>query len=167
MPRPPHLSQRRQKQQGLAAIEFALIAIIMVVMLLGSLVYWRAFQAQQSLTRAAGDGARAVLSMVSSGIPVPCHPDGAKASAGRALIEERMQTLVIRSLEQSGMPGKVSDQLSIGALQWLNACPSSGEGSVSFELSYELPPLLGGSGQWIAEPRQLSEKSVVHFASML
>lgn len=154
-----------QQQRGVAAIEFALIAVFMVVMLLGVTVYWRAFQAQQSLTRAAGDGARAILGVLAAGVSDPCHPS--KGTANRATIQLRVAQSVRSSLERSAIPGTVADQLTVGAIQWQAACPSTGTGSASFELRYQLAPLFGTQGEWVTEPRQLYEKSVVHFASLL
>ncbi|MCS4295460.1 Flp pilus assembly protein TadG [Comamonas sp. BIGb0152] len=153
------------RQRGVAAIEFALIAVFMLVMLLGLTVYWRAFQAQQSLTRAAGDGARAILGVLAVGVSDPCHPT--QAAANRATIQLRVAQSVRASLERSDVPGTVADQLTVSPIQWQAACPSSGTGSASFELRYQLVPLFGTPGQWITEPSQLYEKSVVHFASLL
>ena len=153
------------RQRGVAAIEFALIAVFMIVMLLGLTVYWRAFQAQQSLTRAAGDGARAILGVLAAGVSDPCHPT--KATANRATIQLRVAQSVRSSLERSDVPGTVADQLTVSPIQWQAACPSTGTGSASFELRYQLVPLFGTPGQWITEPSQLYEKSVVHFASLL
>lgn len=153
------------RQRGVAAIEFALIAVFMIIMLLGLAVYWRAFQAQQSLTRAAGDGGRAILSVLAAGVGDPCHPQ--QAIANRATIQARVEQSVRASLERSYIPGTVATQLTVTAIQWQGACPSSGIGSASFELRYQLVPLFGSAGQWITEPSQIYEKTVVHFASML
>jgi len=153
------------RQRGVAAIEFALIAVFMLVMLLGLTVYWRAFQAQQSLTRAAGDGARAILGVLAVGVSDPCHPT--QAAANRATIQLRVAQSVRASLERSDVPGTVADQLTVSPIQWQAACPSTGTGSASFELRYQLVPLFGTPGQWITEPSELYEKSVVHFASLL
>lgn len=150
-----------QRQRGVAAIEFALIAVFMIVMLLGLAVYWRAFQAQQSLTRAAGDGGRAILSVLATGVGDPCDPQ--HASVNRAMIQLRVEQSVRASLERSAIPGTVGSQLTVTAIQWQGACPNS----ASFELRYQLPPMFGTPGPWIAEPSQLYEKTVVHFASML
>lgn len=159
----PHLpSARADTQKGTAAVEFALIAIIMIVMLMGILVSWRAFQAQQSLTRAAGDGARAILGVIALGTSDPCHPT--KAIANQTLIQQRVEQTISQSLQRSAMPGNVVQQLSVGTIQW-QGCPASGV--ATFELHYQLPPLLGTMGQWLSEPSQLSERSVVHFASLL
>lgn len=161
------LLRTRNRQQGLAAIEFALIGSLMVVMLLGSLVYWRSFQAQQSLTRAAGDGARAALSLIASGV-TPCHPTAETATANKALIQQRVEDTVSSSLRQSGMPGEVDAQLSIHNFQW-GSCPAGGESSASFELTYILTPLLSPSclNTWLSEPCELHESSTLHFVTLL
>jgi hypothetical protein len=154
------------KQRGMASVEFALIAVLLIVMLLGILVYWRVFQAQQSLTRAAGDGARAVLGLVDTNNP--CISSPALAAAHRENIRSGLEQTVRRTLEHSSMPGLVSQQLTIGALDWSAACPSSGSTStVIFHLSYQLPSLLGTPNPIIGELDRLSEKSVVHFSSLL
>lgn len=156
----------RFKQRGIAAVEFALIAMLLIVMLLGILVYWRAFQAQQSLTRAAGDGARAVLGLVDA--HNPCVSAPSLAAIHRENIRRGLEQTVQRTLELSSMPGPVSQRLTIGALDWSAACPSSGSTStVIFHLNYQLPSLLGTNNAIIGELGQLSEKSVVHFASLL
>ncbi|GAB2459772.1 hypothetical protein GCM10027082_08360 [Comamonas humi] len=155
----------QHKQRGLASIEFALIGLIMTVMLLGIFVYWRTFQAQQSLTRAAGDGSRAILGVIAIGTRDPCHPK--QADANREFIQQRAEQAVSTSLKQSAMPGTGAQQPIIKSFDWKAACPSGGGiSTVSFELRYELPPLLD-TMPVIDEPKKLLEKSVVRFASML
>ena len=155
------------RQRGVASIGFSLIAIALVVVLLGGMVYWRAFQTQQLLTRAAGDGARAAHTLISSGI-APCHSTLATQATNRGMIAERVRQAVLHSLEQSAMPGDLSQQLAIAPPQW-GPCPVGGESNATFELTYTLTPLLGGScpNSWVAEPCQLHESSKLHFASML
>lgn len=155
------------QQRGVAAIEFAFIAIFMVLMLLGILVYWRAFQAHQSLTRAAGDGSRAILGLVAMGTSDPCHPTPAQATANKALIQKRVQDAVTQSLRQSAMPGTVSQNLTVSPIDWSAACPNVGGAStVKFQLTYKLPYLLETTSSLIGEPSQLSEKSTVRLTSM-
>lgn len=157
----PACPTSRPRQRGLAAIEFAAIAMVMVMILLGLLVYWRAFQVQQSLTRAAGDGGRALLGLATAGTAPPCHPT--RAATYRALIQQHVERTVRSSLELSALPGEVGTGLRIGAIDWSAACPSSGMGTARFELTYELPPLLGTG---FGEPRQLAELGEVHFSPM-
>lgn len=147
------------KQQGVAAVEFALIATLMVVMLSGLFVFWRAYQAQQSLTRAAGDGARMAHSLIAAGKYYPCGV--AEAVSNQQYIFAAIQSLVQTSLELSAMPGQVASNLHIEAPSW-----SCSTGQFSFQVRYTLPPLLGES-RLVLEPAQLTEKSVVHFAPLL
>lgn len=150
---------RPHAQQGVAAIEFALIATVMVVMLMGLFVFWRAFQAQQSLTRATGDGARMAHSLIAAGKYYPCGVN--EALANQQYILAAIQSLVQASLELSDMPGQVSSNLHIEAPSW-----SCSTGQFSFQVRYTLPPLMGES-TLVLEPAQLTEKSVVHFAPLL
>lgn len=158
---------RQRQQRGVASLEFVMIAMIMVVILLGSMVYWRAFQTQQVLTRAAGDGARAAHTLIASGIS-PCHTTPAIRAANISMITQRVRHTVLRNLEQSSMPGNVAQQLTISPLQW-GGCPPGGESSARFDMTYLLTPLLGGTcpNSWLPEPCQLHETSELHFASML
>lgn len=152
-------TRRPHAQQGVAAIEFALIATVMVVMLVGLFVFWRAFQAQQSLTRATGDGARMAHSLIAAGKYYPCGVT--EALANQQYILAAIQSLVQTSLELSDMPGQVSSNLHIEAPSW-----SCSTGQFSFQVRYTLPPLMGES-TLVLEPAQLTEKSVVHFAPLL
>ncbi len=55
--RPPDIS----RQRGVAAIEFALVASIMLVLVVAIVGYGALFWMQQKLSHAAGDGARSAL----------------------------------------------------------------------------------------------------------
>lgn len=153
----------RPHQRGAAAIEFALIATIMVVLLLGLLVFWHAFQAQQTLNRAAGDGARHALALVTN-TAAPCT--GSNTASNRATVQATVQAIIRRQLRQSGMD---DSQFAMLNPKW--ACPAStmpaspGIGTFSFDVEYALQPLLGGGNNWLAEPTRLriSDRIVVHF----
>lgn len=152
-----HLA-RRCRQRGTAAIELALIATLMVVLLLGLLVWWRYFQASQILARAAGDGARAAHTLVITGT-VPCVV--ANAQANKAAIETRVESVIRDQLAYGGL---AASGFTISDPSW--ACSSTGAERFSFNVSYRLPALLGGS-DWLAEPTTLtiSDRIVVHFPS--
>ncbi len=149
---------RRCRHQGVASIEFAFIAIFMVTLLLGLLVWWQYFQASQILTKAAGDGARAAHTLVITGTD-PCL--GANADTNKTKIETRAETVIKNQLNYSGL---ADSNLSISNKSW--KCPNPGTKSFSFDVSYQLPSLLGGTS-WLTEPISLNikDKIVVHFPS--
>lgn len=60
-PRPMQRAGRLLHQRGVAALEFALVAMVFLIILFGIANYGAAFVVQQALTRAAEDGARAML----------------------------------------------------------------------------------------------------------
>lgn len=148
----------RSRQRGVAAIEFAFIGVFMVFMLLGISVFWYYLQAQQSVTRAAGDGARSMLGLIEAGRG-PCHPS--LSGANRGAMQGRMEQVVLRSLEQSTIPGMVSQALTVSAIDWGGACSA---GNASFEVRYKLPPMFGSAVLGLTGLTELYEKSVVHFA---
>lgn len=148
-----HRSARPQR--GVAAMEFALIATIMLVMLMGLFVYWRALQAQQSLARATGDGARLVQHLAYGGLAGfnPTRP------AERASILQATLDVVNQSLAASGLPpgtGPTQVQIDWGASQ------------ATLTVVYLLPPVLGqglsAGGQALGEPTRLQARSVIQLA---
>ena len=157
----------RRKQQGVAAVEFSLIAIFMIVLLLGLLVWWHYFQASQILTRAAGDGARAAYTLAITGT-TPCL--SANADANKTYIEVKVESIIKNQLIYSGLS---DSRFSISNSSW--TCPSSEteesssgriDGSFSFDVHYQLPSLLGET-HWLTEPSSLNikDKIIVHFPS--
>lgn len=158
-----HKLEMSRFQHGVAAVEFALIAVFMISLLLGLFVFWRYFQAHQSLTRAAGDGARAAHSLIASGIN-PCDPS--QDLKNKALIKNRIQKTIGSSLKQSSMPGNVESNFTLSILEW-GDCPPDGDSSIRFTVTYTMDSLLGESNSWFIELRKLEETSSLHFASML
>ena len=162
---PCTLFTRSRRQQGVAAIEFALIAALMVTLLLGLLVFWRAFQVQQSLNRAAGDGARSALTLITMSAS-PCN--GNSTAANRTAIQTMARKVIEQHLEQSKL---ATSNFSMNGSAWTcppaTTPPTRGEGTFSFDVQYTLPPLLGGSG-WISEPASLriTDRIVVHFPTL-
>ena len=150
------------RERGVAAIEFALIGLLMTAILVGLLVFWRFFEVRQSLNRAAGDGARGALTLITLSTP-PCT--GAKASANRSAIETAAAKIIRLNLEQSGLE---ASQFAMRNPTW--KCPAAStpptrkSGTFSFDVSYTLPPLLGSSSL-IEEPNgtELSNRIMVHF----
>ncbi|CAB5685194.1 Flp pilus assembly protein TadG [Delftia tsuruhatensis] len=145
----------RVRQRGVAAVEFALIAGIMVMLLMGMFVYWRVLQAQQSLARATGDGARMVQQLVYGGMAGfnPTRP------AEQANILQATIDVVNQSLAASGMPpGTAPTQIQI---DW-----STSQATLS--VVYMLPPVLGQGltvgNQTLGEPTRLEARSRVRLA---
>lgn len=136
-------------------MEFALIAGIMVMLLMGMFVYWRVLQAQQSLARATGDGARMVQQLVYGGMAGfnPTRP------AEQANILQATIDVVNQSLAASGMPpGTAPTQIQI---DW-----STSQATLS--VVYMLPPVLGQGltvgNQTLGEPTRLEARSRVRLA---
>ncbi|WP_373801106.1 TadE/TadG family type IV pilus assembly protein [Delftia acidovorans] len=145
----------RRRQRGVAAVEFALIAGVMVMLLMGMFVYWRVLQAQQSLARATGDGARMVQHLAFGGMAGynPAKP------AERANILQATSDVVNQSLAASGIPaGTAPTQIQIN---W-------GTSQATLSVVYMLPPVLGQGlqvgSQTLGEPTRLESRSLIRLA---
>jgi len=144
-----------RRQRGVAAVEFALIAGVMVMLLMGMFVYWRVLQAQQSLARATGDGARMVQHLAFGGMAGynPAKP------AERANILQATSDVVNQSLAASGIPaGTAPTQIQI---DW-------GTSQATLSVVYMLPPVLGQGlqvgSQTLGEPTRLESRSLIRLA---
>ena len=60
------IRERLQRQDGVAAVEFAVVSMVFLVILFGILTYGFIFSLDQSLNHAAEEGARAAISSTSS-----------------------------------------------------------------------------------------------------
>ena len=140
-------------QTGLAAIEFALIGSIMALMLLGIFVYWRALQAQQSVTRAAGDGARLVQNLIYGTQP------GYDVRLATGIDKLRLAAIdvVKQSLQDSGMPGDVIQNTSVALI--------ANNKQAQLTVTYHLPPLFSASAgsASITEPKALHSTAVIAY----
>lgn len=146
-------------EKGVASVEFAMIAVVMLMIFLGLSIYWRTYQVQQSLTRAAGDGARHIHSLMATGKHYPCSVKDAVEN--QIFIQNQVLQVMQQSLQQSGLPDDDGQTpLTMSALNW-----SCANGQVSFEISYTLAPMFGIS-HWLSEPTQLKERSVVNFSAL-
>lgn len=148
-------------QAGVAAIEFALIAMLMLLMLLGSLVYWRVLQAQQSVSRATGDGARMVQNLIYGSLTAYDITHEAQTHAIQAVAAD----VIKRSLQNSGIPGNPQQATSVTL--------SVNTTEARLNVSYQLPPMFGSTGEqpqpirlggWaVVEPARLQASSLVSF----
>lgn len=140
-------------QAGVAAIEFALIAILMVLMLLGIMIYWRVLQAQQSVTRSAGDGARIVQSLIYG----PLSGYDITKQSGVNNIAAAASNVVKSSLQGSGIPGTPQQDTTVTM--------SSDANNAYLSVIYRLPPLFGSAdGQ--PRPIQLSNWALTEPANL-
>jgi len=77
-------SQRRavfaRRQQGVAAVEFALVFPVMFLLIYGMITYGLIMVAQQTLTVAVGEGARAALRYSTSPASAACQAVDASAT---------------------------------------------------------------------------------------
>lgn len=145
----------KRGQHGVASIEFSLIALIMITMLIGMFVWWRTFQAHQSLTRATGDGARIAHSLISSGKQYPCVVKNFEDN--QASIQNEVKQVILNSLKQSNMPGNIDTDFQFSPEKW-----SCSPGRFEFHTSYNIPPIFGGIGG-LLEPEKISERGVINF----
>lgn len=76
------LASRRSRQKGVTAIEFAILFPVFFMILYGIVMYGMMFVAQQSLTLAAEEGARAAL------VYQPGNTTAAAALQARALVAQ-------------------------------------------------------------------------------
>ena len=145
----------------MAAVEFALIAGVMVMLLMGMFVYWRVLQAQQSVARATGDGARMVQHLAFGGMAGynPAKP------AERASILQATTDVVNQSLTASGIPpGTAPTQVQIdwtssqATLSVVYMLPRAGPGPAGGQPDPGRTHAPGGPQPDQARPRQLRQE---------
>lgn len=119
----------RLRQCGVAAVEFALVLLLMLLLFSGLLVYWQVFQAQQSVARATGDGARMLQELAQGSDPA----FNVLETQGQVLIKQRVTSTVRGSLAGAGL--QAADQTSVDIL-W-------GNYSALLQVSYPHVPVLG------------------------
>lgn len=88
-----------RSQQGIAAVEFALLFGLIFLMLAGAFTYWRLLQTQQILARATGEGSRMLQELVLMG---QANLDF-RTPQGVANIQNQVQLVVLQSLQVSGL----------------------------------------------------------------
>ena len=93
MPREASDNNKNLNQRGVAAVEFALLLALMLLMLSGVWALWGVMQAQQSVVRATGDGARALQQLVWK-----------KGPAQLPSFQPQVRWVVQQSLEGGGLP---------------------------------------------------------------
>jgi len=103
-------------QRGVAAIEFALVLALLLMMLSGLFVYWLLLQTQQSVTRATGDGARVLQGLMNSG-------------EEHAEIRQQVAMVVKRGIKDAGLANSADTDVEV---LWA-------AGSATVKVSYPLP----------------------------
>lgn len=150
------LSPRRRRQRGIAAVEFALLALlVMLPIFLGVFVFWEVLQTQQVVTRATGDGARQVSRLLS-------RPRQPNAQGNLPTNEE----LVASATALAGDSVRASLRSHLGQSSALDsritvALTRSGN-LLTLEVAYARPALLGtGGGMNFIEPPRIMARSVI------
>lgn len=150
-PRPKRL------QRGIAALEFALLALfVMLPMLLGLATFWEVLQTQQVLARATGDGARQVSRLLNR--PRLPMPDGRRPTDAEMLARASAlaQDSIRATLRQHLGPASAVDPRVTVALQ------PADTGHWMLEAAYARPPLLGRAGGLnFIEPETLRARSLI------
>lgn len=113
-----------KNQRGAAAVELGLVMPILVLLLFGIIEFARAWNARQTLTDAAREGAR--VAVVSNGI-VPA-----------AVLQDSVRTIVKRSVGRAGMDSTAS-KLTIT----MTNVGGGGTQSAEVRLQYVYTPLFG------------------------
>ncbi|MSP60035.1 MAG: pilus assembly protein [Myxococcales bacterium] len=86
------MKTRNSQQRGVAALEFALILPVFMLMMLGAIEYGWYYHIDRSVTAAAEEGARAAATVATNG---GCGGGGAGAAkaAGASVAAQRMQLI--------------------------------------------------------------------------
>ncbi len=158
--RPAHACSRpplRSMQRGIAALEFALLALfVMVPVLLGTFVFWEVLQTQQVVTRAAGDGARQVSRLLN--VPRVPKANGSLPSEAEFLANA---TALARDTVRSTLRNHFGQSTAFDSRVTVALQPS-GTAQWTLDVTYARPALLGRvAGLNFIEPETLAARSVI------
>lgn len=147
----------RRVQRGIAALEFALLALlVMLPIFLGVFVFWEVLQTQQVVTRATGDGARQVSRLLNR--PQQPKSDGTLPSqeeflASAAALARDSVRASLRS--HLGQGSAVDSRVSV-------ALEAQGTNQLSLVVAYARPALLGrANGLNLIEPETIQARSLI------
>lgn len=148
---------RNVAQRGAAAIEFALIFPAFFMLLYGIITYALIFVAQQSLTLAAEEGARAALRYIGTGSAT----DPLRGTAACNIVTPLVSWLGSAACNPSAPPTDVP-YIQVTYLK----CPASNSDCVKVKVTYPygtqpLVPLLLGSLMSVAVPANLGGSAMV------
>ncbi len=152
---------RNVAQRGVAAIEFALVFPVFFILLYGIITYVLIFVAQQSLTLAAEEGARAALRYTGTGSPT----DPARGTAACNTITPLVSWL--GSAVCSSPAAKCPATVPCIQVTYLPTCfTGSSAQCITVNVTYPygtqpLVPLLGGALMSVAVPTKLGGSATV------
>ncbi|WP_284337384.1 TadE/TadG family type IV pilus assembly protein [Comamonas sp. NoAH] len=136
-------------QQGAAAVEFALVLTLLMLIFGGVLGFWHMLQAQQSVSRATGDGAR-MLQQLAQG---EFENFNSSVGSGQASIQAMVAQTVLQSLKGAGLPASEKAQVQV---IW-------GTRQVSLRVAYPYE-LFGSLLPRLGMPKHLQATSVVNLS---
>lgn len=113
--------------RGVAAIEFALVMLLLLVILSGLFVYGLLLQTQQSVVRATGDGARLLQEIAT--------PVKLQNPSQRALVVQDVRSFVRRGIREAGLANSATTSVDV---VW-------GTGQATLNVTYPNPV---GDGLW-------------------
>ena len=153
----PLRSPPEHLQRGIAALEFALLALfVMLPVFLGLFVFWEVLQTQQVVTRATGDGARQISRLLN----VPRLPK----SNGSLPTEEEFRASAA-ALATDSVRASLRSHLGQGSAldsRVTVALTPSAANHWTLDVSYARPALLGrGGGLNFIEPASIKARSVI------
>lgn len=145
-----------RRQRGIAAVEFTLVALfVMVPLFLGIFVFWEVLQTQQVITRATGDGARQVSRMLNTAAvkkPDGTFPSSTEARNTAAVLAHASISAALRSHLGSDVGSRLSVDLQ-----------PSGADQLALNVTYARPALLGAAGGLnFIEPQTLQARSFIN-----
>lgn len=132
------MSRKSMTTRGVAAIEFALLLVLLVMLLTGLFVYSILLQIQQSVTRATGDGARLLQHL-------------SQKEFDQANLDQAVAMAVKRGIKDAGLADSVDIKVEIN---WSVA------GQATLIVIYP-NPILNRSWDWLPVLENLKSQAVV------
>lgn len=131
-----HVHMRIGHQRGLAAIEFAIVLPLILLLMLGTAEVSRAFYQYNTLSKAARDGVRYLADVALNGTTGLIELDTQEGNTGQTKRERARNLVVYGNLSGTGTPlldGLTVDDVTISAL---------GADHVRVDASYTYQPML-------------------------
>ncbi|WP_423458406.1 TadE/TadG family type IV pilus assembly protein [Ottowia sp. VDI28] len=149
-------SLRRGKQRGMAALEFSLLVLFVIIpVFLGVFVFWEVLQTQQVVTRAAGDGAREAYRLLQSA-RTP-NADGSYPTDAQAISAAETR---VRESVSAALRNHLGGSADMDNLITVTLAPFEAN-QLALSVSYARPALLGTGGLNFIEPETLEARSLI------